>query len=96
MLQYKMLEPLRKVGDADWIYRPDGKLDDEIRRMRKFAMAHPPGPHEYRLNPAIFYLKFVKRDGLIRSGGIITPIDHFKQLRKDPACKGPKGGLRIS
>jgi hypothetical protein len=50
----------------------------------------------YRLNPAVFYLKFVKRDGMIRTGGIITPIDHFEQLRKDPACKGPKGGLRIS
>ena len=33
---------------------------------------------------------------MIRSGGIITPIDHFEQLRNDPACKGPKGGLRIS
>jgi len=58
MLQYKMLEPLRDDGDTDWIYRPDGKLNDEIRRMRKFAVAHPPGPHEYRLNPAVFYLKF--------------------------------------
>jgi hypothetical protein len=96
MLQYKMLEPLRNNGDTNWIYRPNAKLDDEIRRMRKFAVAHPPGPHEYRLNPAVFYLKFVKRDGMIRGGGIITPIDHFEQLRKDPACKGPKGGLRIS
>ena len=25
MLQYKMLEPLRKDGETDWIYRPDGK-----------------------------------------------------------------------
>jgi hypothetical protein len=33
---------------------------------------------------------------MIRSGGIIMPIDHFEQLRTDPACKGPKGGLRIS
>jgi hypothetical protein len=65
-------------------------------RMRKFSAAHPPGQHEYRLNPGVFYLKFVKRDGRIRGGGIITPIDHFEQLRKDPACKGPKGGLRIS
>jgi len=96
MLQYKMLEPLQKAGETDWIYRPDAKLDDEIRRMRKFGVAHLPGPHEYRLNPAVFYLKFVKRDGLIRGAGIITPIDHFEQLRKDPACKGPKGGLRIS
>jgi hypothetical protein len=64
--------------------------------MRTFAVGHPPKPHEYRLNPEVFYLKLVKRDAQIRGGGIIMPIDHFKQLRKDPACKGPKGGLRIS
>jgi hypothetical protein len=96
MLQYKMLEPSRGDGETDWIYRPDRKLEDEIKRMRKFAVLHPPGPYEYRLNPAVFYLKFVKRDGMIRGGGIITPIDHFEQLREDPSCRGPKGALRIS
>lgn len=96
MLQYKMLEPSRDGSETDWIYRPDANLDSEIRRMRKFAAAHQPGPHEYRLNPAVFYLKFVKRDGTVRGGGIITPIDHFEQFREDPVCKGPRGGLRIS
>lgn len=96
MLQYKMLEPVDDGSDTDWIYRPDRKLDEEIRRMRRFAGDYPPGLHEYRLNSTVFYIKFVKRDGMIRSGGIITPIDHFERLRKDPACKGPKGGLRIS
>jgi len=96
MLQYKMLDPLRQVGDTDWIYRPDAQLDEEIRRMRTFAVGHPPKPHEYRLNPEVFYLKLVKREAQIGGGGIIMPIDHFEQLRKDPACKGPKGGLRIS
>lgn len=96
MLQYKMLERTETGAIADWIYRPDAKLDDEIKRMRKFATSHPPGPYEYRLNPAVFYLKFVKRDGSINNGGIITPIDHFEQFRKDPACRGPKKGLRVS
>ena len=64
--------------------------------MRKFATNQPPGLHEYRLNPVVFYLKFVKRDGSITSGGIITPIDHFEKLRTDPACQGPKNGLRVS
>jgi hypothetical protein len=97
MLQYKMLEPLRNNElEIDWIYRPDAKLDDEIRRMRRFAKDSPSGPHEYRLNPSVFYLKFVKRDGAISSGGIITPIDHFEKLRTDPACRGPKNGLRVS
>jgi hypothetical protein len=96
MLQYKMLDPLLADRETDWIYRPDGQLDDEIRRMRKFAVAQQRGAHGYRLNPAIFYLKFVKRDGMIRNGGILMPIDHFEQLCNDPACRGPKGGLRIS
>ena len=64
--------------------------------MRKFATGHAPGPYEYRLNPAVFYLKFVKRDGSISSGGIITPIDHFERLRMDPACKGPRNGIRVT
>ena len=64
--------------------------------MRKFAADHVPGQHGYRLNPSVFYLKFVKRDGLISKGSIITPLDHFDKLRKDPACRGPKKGLRVS
>jgi hypothetical protein len=96
MLQYKMLEAERNGEETDWIYRPDAQLDDEIRRMRRFAVEHEPGPHEYRLNSAVFYLKFVKRDGSIKNGGIITPVDHYERLREDPACKGPRNGLRIS
>jgi hypothetical protein len=97
MVQYKMLEPVEgKNDDKDWVYRPDRNLDSEITRMRKFAKAHPPGAFEYRLNPQVFYLKFVKRDGALRNAGIIMPIDHFDQVRADPACKGPKGGLRLT
>lgn len=86
MLQYKMLEPLRKDGDTDWIYRPNDKLDKEIRRMRNYDTQHAPGPYEYRLNPAVFYLKFVKRNGAIRSGGIVMPLDHFDRLRYAGRC----------
>lgn len=97
MLQYKMLEPNGKVDDqVDWIYRPDAQLDTEIARMKVFSTAHAPGPREYRLNPEIFYLKFVKRDAALADGGIITPLDHFEKLRSDPACKGPRKGLRVS
>jgi hypothetical protein len=97
MLQYKMLEPFRGSGEeTDWIYRPDSKLDSEIKRMRKFSANHPAGPYEYRLNPGVFYLKFVKRDGSLRKASIITPLDHFEKLSQDPACRGPKNGLRVS
>ena len=97
MLQYKMLKEQSWTDtETDWIYRPDTKLEEEIRRMRLFATDHEPSHHEYRLNPAVFYLKFVKRDCSISSGGIIIPIDHFERLRENPACVGPRGGLRVS
>jgi hypothetical protein len=64
--------------------------------MKLFAVGQKPGAHEYRLNPAVFYLKFVKRDGLISDGAIITPLDHFERMREDPLCRGPKKGLRVS
>jgi hypothetical protein len=97
MLQYKMLEASGMAdSQTDWIYRPDGQLNTEIARMNAFAAAHAPGPKEYRLNPQVFYMKFVKRDALLRNGGIITPLDHFEKVRSDPSFKGPKQGLRLS
>ena len=96
MLQYKMLERNKTGNEEDWIYRPDGSLKSEIKRMRKFQKEQHPGPYEYRLNGQVFYLKFVKRDGLSKSSGITMPIDHFERLRVDPSCQGPKGAFRIS
>jgi len=98
MLQYKMLQPDGKRDDnlTDWIYRPDGQLDTEISRMKAFATAHAPGAKEFRLSPQIFYFKFVKRDALLGSGGIIMPLDHFEKVKKDRSFKGPRKGLRLS
>ena len=97
MVQYKMLElQARQDGDNDWVYRPDANLESEIKRMGKFSRQHPPGPHEYRLNPQVFYLKFVKRNGSLSNAAIILPIDHYKRIRVDPSCKGPHGALRVS
>ena len=96
MVQYKMLEPRTGRAIHDWIYRPDDNLDNEIRRMRKFITADAPGQYEYRLNPQVFYLKFVKRDAMAKNASIVMPIDHFTRLRTDPKCKGPRGGFRIS
>jgi hypothetical protein len=76
MVQYKMLEPHRPNDEeTDWLYRPDDQLDVEIKRMDAFVREQTPGPLEYRLNPEVFYLKFVKRDGAISNGGIVVPID---------------------
>lgn len=97
MLQYKMLQPEGKVDDVtDWVYRPDSQLDEEINRMNMFSAAHQPGPKEFRLNPQVFYMKFVKRDAELGSGGIIMPLDHFQKVRADKSFKGPKNGLRLS
>lgn len=97
MVQYKMLEANNPIdGNADWIYRPDSSLESEIGRMRKFNKTHPPGQFEYRLNPQVFYLKFVKRNSALSKASIILPVDHFERLRTDPSCKGPRGAFRIS
>jgi hypothetical protein len=76
MLQYKMLDPPND-GMTDWTYRPDEQLDEELERMRRFALETSAPQYEYRLNAAVFYLKFVKRDGAMRQGGVIMPVDHF-------------------
>ncbi|MFC3801024.1 hypothetical protein [Cohnella sp. GCM10012308] len=96
MIQYKMLEPNRTAGNFDWIYRPDVQLNEEMKRMQKFNIDHAPGKFEYRLNPGIFYLKFVKRDGSMKNSSIITPIEHFEKICIDPSYRGPKNGLIIS
>lgn len=96
MVQYKMLEPMKAAEDTDWVYRPDGKLKDEIERMDSFSRLGSTAFTDYRLNAQPFYLKFVKRNALLAQGGIITPLDHFKHLVETPVGKGPKGAVRVS
>lgn len=95
MLQYKMLE-YSGDKDEDWLYRPDAQLGKEIDRMKAFSQSNAPQPDEYRINPAVFYMKFVKRDAHSQSGSIITPLDHYEKIIQSPKCKGPRGGVRIS
>ncbi len=93
MVQYKMLGHDR---NGDWIYRPDEKLADEIGRMDMFAAIGVGKSNEYRLNDESFYLKFVKRDGLLKNGSILTPLAHFKEFVGAPTSVGARGGVRIS
>jgi hypothetical protein len=93
MVQYKMLEHDR---NGDWIYRPDDKLAEEIGRMDKFAAVGVGKSSEYRLNDESFYLKFVKRNGLLKNGSILTPLAHFKQIVGSASSSGARGGVRIS
>jgi hypothetical protein len=96
MVQYKMLERARRGGDTDWLYQPDSQFHKELARMRRFSRTHIAGPLEYRINPQVFYLRFVRRDALMGKSTVTMPIDHFEVLRGDPACKGPRGGFKIS
>lgn len=96
MVQYKMLERLKTAKETDWLYRPDSQLEKEISRMKRFSNSHVPGPLEYRINPQVYYLRFVRRDAALGRQAVMMPIDHFKTLRNDPRCKGPKGAFRIS
>lgn len=96
MVQYKMLEAQRRQGRVDWVYRPDAQLQKEIARMKRFSAAKAPGPLEYRINPEVFYLKFVRRDAELGKSAITMPIDHYEILNTDPACKGKRGAFRIS
>ena len=96
MVQYKMLEPHRRGRKTDWIYRPDRQFERERERMKCFSQSHFPGDLEYRINPQVFYLRFVRRDATLGKVTATMPIDHFDVLRDKPKCKGPRGGLRIS
>jgi len=96
MVQYKMLEPHPDGRSTDWIYRPDRQFEEEMARMKFFSQLHPPGFLEYRINPQVFYLRFVKRDAKLGKATVTVPIDHFDVLRDNPECRGPRGGFRIT
>ena len=64
--------------------------------MHRFSSSRAPGPLEYRLNPQVFYLKFIRRDATLGKSTQTMPIDHYEVLKKDPKCIGPKGGFKIT
>ena len=98
MVQYKMLEPNSEDQNTDWIYYPnsDKQFQKELNRMKDFSQIHTPGRLEYRINPQVFYLRFVRRDSILGRSTLTMPIDHFEILRNDPKCQGPRGGFRIT
>lgn len=96
MVQYKMLEQASSGYQSDWIYRPDDQLVAELARMKHFSQTHAPGEFEYRINPQVFYLRFVRRDAILGKSPVTIPVDHFDILRQDPRSKGPKGAFRIT
>ena len=96
MIQYKMLERESFSSGNNWIYRPDHQLEEQMNRMRRFSHSRAPQPSEYRINPQVYYLRFVKRHAILGKSTMTLPIDHFEKLRDDPKCRGSKGAFRIS
>ncbi len=96
MIQYKMLEPEESGSATNWIYRPDQQLENQMKKMKLFNRSHSPQPFEFRLNSQVCYLRFVKRRVGLGKSPITIPIDHYENLRMDPASKGPRGAFRIS
>jgi len=92
MLQYKMLED----SDGDWLYRPDQQMFEELQRMHPFAGTFRHQPYEYRLNPGVFYFKFVKRRVQSRDSSILVSLDHLEVILSDPRLRGPRGGHLVS
>jgi hypothetical protein len=64
--------------------------------MKRFGKPFRAARNDYRLNPAMFYLKFVRRDKIGTSAPITVPLEHFERLRTLPANRGPRGALRVS
>lgn len=83
LVQYKMLAPVTRDKEKDWIYRPDGQLEAELKRMDAYAQQLAPDESEYRLSAGAFFLKFVQRDGQLGKG-ILLPVDYFRRIQKDP------------
>ena len=96
MVQYKMLKEDRQdSGRADWLFRPDKQLHDEIARMR--LPAFEGSLNDYRLSRNPFFFKFVKRKIVDNSHqSFLVSIDHLKQVLVAPENRGPKGGIRLS
>jgi len=94
MVQYKMLEVSGK-GHSDFVFRPDGQVEDELSRMQ--LPPYDPPATDYRLHRSPFYLKFVARksDGPSHKSFIVSK-DHYDLLLTIPDSCGPKGGIRIS
>ncbi len=93
MLQYKMLEQDRDLGDG-WQVRIDGQFMDELERMRRFdADLNSEGP--YRLHPGAFFVKMVKRHAAATAAGIVISLGHFDHILDNGGFRGSRGGMRV-
>lgn len=95
MVQYKMLDRKGSTEKARWQHAVTPQLHDEINRMRQFRTEVFPNCDGYRLNCDPFYFKFVKRERLEGTRGMVLPLEHFERILESPEARGPNNGLRV-
>lgn len=96
LVQYKMLEPNRVVGEpSDWVYREDSHLKKQLRTMRAYVRKNP-SSDGYRLNNEAFYFKFVRRRGPTPKTNVILPLEHFEEIMNDPESRTASGRVRVN
>lgn len=96
MVQYKMLE--RTEGTpADWIFRPDNQLDEEVKRMVMPELGENEF-EDYRIHRSPFFFKFVKRklEANSEQQAFVISLPHLEKIMADPKLRGPKDGVRVS
>jgi hypothetical protein len=102
LVQYKLMGQ----EGLEFVYRPDGQLFDELKRMDEFYTAFKANSaiqshNEFRLSDDGFLLKFVPQDGLrpasgelIRGMYVSREYMHFLVGPNGP--KGGRGGTQIT
>lgn len=95
MVQYKMLDKKGGSGEARWQHTVTPQLLEEVDRMRHFRADAFPDCDGYRLNSDPFYFKFVKRDRVEGTRGMVLPLEHFERILESPQARGPNSGLRV-
>lgn len=102
LVQYKRMK--RRTGEGDpleWLYRPDGQLTEEIRRMRQISLSGTSrGVDQWRLSQEPFYMKLCEDDMERPEGGKLTkgmyfPLGLFEEILDSPKILGPRGGKGI-
>lgn len=102
LVQYKRMR--RRSGDdhpLEWLYRPDGQLTEEVRRMRQISVSGTSqGVDQWRLSQEPFYLKLCEDEMERPEGGKLTkgmyfPLGLFEEILESPKILGPRGGKGI-
>ncbi|WP_284984398.1 hypothetical protein [Arthrobacter sp. efr-133-TYG-118] len=102
LVQYKrMMQRSGEGSPLQWLYRPDGQLTEEIRRMRQISVSGTSqGVGQWRLSQEPFYIKLCE-DLMDRPGGrkltkgMYFPLGLFEEILESPKILGPKGGKGI-